>query len=515
MTTTTKAKDMPHHATAAATPIRSVEKEDAGTRDVTKADAPELHGNDPVQIDSAFRRHYWLAETTGIGDVLDQHCRRSTRGRKKEGLSGSVFYALMLTAIFAHRLATIEKMHKVATSLMLDTRVEFGLVRYSGEARTHELTRKQLYTMNEGLRESLSYSTHLLTRKEEEVLPAVQKEALAAERSEYSRGVVHTIVERLMCATQLIDINHGTYAIDDSGIAAWSRGRAGGNIPAGGPDRPLVDEDTQVEGRAASDPNAAAAADERSSRLCPDAAWGRKSPKAGESGIFYGYKLHAIVNTNDPRGKTGLPILFRALELTPANADIVDVSLRLVDQIRAKQKFTRLIGDRHYGYKRVDRWAMSLWKRGIHQVLDLRADKPAPVSRGGALVIDGHLHCPATPTHLQGLAPDADNTPAENAEFRRLIEERRPYSLHRLKSPLASPGSTEEEPDPKVGYTRWVCPAFQGTVGCPLRENTVQVAREAGLPVVAEPPAEDAAGFPKCCAQRSVQIEPDSATKYV
>jgi len=248
---------------------------------------------------------------------------------------------------------------------------------------------------------------------------------------------------------------------------------------------------------------------------CPDAAWGGKTSKSGKQVGIYGYKAHVIVNTNDPERQSSLPILIQALELTPANADIVDVSLRLIDQIRARSPFVRIIGDRHYGYKRFDRWAMELWSRRIHQVLDLRADKPGPVDQYGAKVIDGRPHCPGMSAHLENLRPS--EYPTEQAEFIQQIERRQKFAFRMVTGPLASKAKVAaNEADPKVGTTRWECPALAGTVGCPLREGTVQVARELDIPTVPTPPTPGPDGsLPKCCVQRTIQIAPDSSMKYL
>lgn len=502
------------------------------SQEATIAAAVLLHPNVLAQLDAAFRRHHWLVTETGVGALLDQNCRRSNRGRKKQGLDGALYYALQLTAIAAVGQATIEQMYTVARSLPFNTRIEFGLVTYRDGKKVRELTRKQLYTMTEGLNANLTYTTDSLTPAEKQ-LPAEDQNRILTERQQSRHALVNDIVQRLLAGTRILDITHGTYAIDDTSVWAWSKApRTALGTVTGGVDRPLADEDratpddqpettthrdtghlvpvpdapedqelAEVERR---DPN---------SWLCPDAAWGGKTSKSGKDIGFYGYKAHVIVNTNDPTRKTNLPVLIQALELTPANADIVDVSLRLIDQIRDRAPFTRLIGDRHYGYKKFDRWAMELWTRRIHQVLDLRVDKPAPVDRHGAHIIDGRPHCPAVPDHLRDLAPSDD--PDKHAAFREAINRRRAYAMHRLKSPLASPSATPDKPDPKVGVTRWVCPALNGTVGCPLREDTVVTARNQGHPIVANPPAPDLGELPKCCTQRTIQIEADPAIKYL
>lgn len=489
-----------------------------------------LHPNLLAQLDAAFLRHHWLVESTGVGELLDRHCRSSNRGRKKQGLDGALYYALQLTAVFTTGQATIEQMYVIAHSLPLDTRVTFGIVVYENKKKVRELTRKQLYTMTEGLGKNLSYTTGCLTNAERQSLPEEDQRALLRERQGERHAVVNDIVTRLLTGTHLIDVGHGTYAIDDTSIWAWSKAPRGSRHQEGGQDRPLADEDnTQALPRDASikepdvqeAPDILAAADDEAERrnpaswLCPDAAWGGKTAKSGAQIGIYGYKAHVIVNTNDPARQVPLPVLIQALELTPANADIVAVSLRLVDQIRERAPFVRLIGDRHYGYKRYDRWAMELWRRRIHQVLDLRVDKPGAMDQYGSKVIDGRPHCPGLAPHLEALTPSDD--PTEQAEFRNQIAYREKFALRMVKGPLASPTKTAAgEDDPKAGVTRWQCPALAGTVGCALRLGTVAVARQSGAPVVPTPPqTEQHADLPRCCTQQTIQIEAGTPMKYL
>ena len=48
------------------------------------------------------------------------------------------------------------------------------------------------------------------------------------------------------------------------------------------------------------------------------------------------------------------------------------------------------------------------------------------------------------------------------------------------------------------------CPALDGTVGCPLRPETMATATLINLPIIMEPPAE--VGRPSICTQKSVQL---------
>lgn len=495
--------------------------------------AADLHPNQLAQLDAAFRRHHWLVSDTGVGKLLDRHCRSSNRGRRKEGLDGCLYYALQLTAVFAFGQATVEKMYVVARSLPLNTRLEFGLVVFDGTEKVRELTRKQLYAMTEGLARNLNYTKDCLTAAEK-LLPSEEQAAIMYARQADRRAVVREIVSTLLVGTHLVDVNHGTYAIDDTSIWAWSKAPNEARNATGGQDRPLTDEDSAdrpdqpgaagevSEVGAESDTKTDAEADADAARprnpnawLCPDAAWGGKTSKSGKQVGIYGYKAHVIVNTNDPQRQDAHPILIQALELTPANADIVDVSLRLIDQIRSRAPFVRIVGDRHYGYKKFNRWAMELWKRRIHQVLDLRVDKPGPVDQYGAKVIDGRPHCPGMAAHLENLSPSEDSK--QQAKFLRQIQYRQNFALRMVTGPLASQSKiATDELDPKVGVTRWECPALAGKVGCPLRQGTVVSARAAGFPIVPTPPIPEPDGsLPKCCTQRTIQINPDRSMKYL
>lgn len=497
--------------------------------------ASDLHPNQLAQLDAAFRRHHWLVSSTGVGKLLDRHCRSSNRGRRKQGLDGGLYYALQLTAVFAFGQATVEQMYTVARSLPLNTRLEFGLVVYDGTQEVRGLSRKQLYTMTEGLDRNLSYTTDCLTKAEKK-LPVEEQTAILSERQADRHAIVNEIVTRLLSGTHLIDVDHGTYAIDDTSIWAWSKAPYEVRNAAGGKDRPLSDEDSndqsdhvdaseaspasEVTSDADADTGTGTGTDDAPRRnpdswRCPDAAWGGKTSKTGKQVGIYGYKAHVIVNTNDPDRQTALPILIQALELTPANADIVDVSLRLIDQIQSRSPFIRIIGDRHYGYKRFDRWALELWNRRIHQVLDLRVDKPGPVDPYGAKVIDGRPHCPGMAAHLENLSPSEGST--KQAEFTRQIEYRQKFAFRMVTGPLASASKVAAgQPDPKVGITRWECPALAGTIGCPLRAGTVRAAREHDFPIVPSPPTPEPDGsLPKCCEQRTIQITPGSSMKYL
>jgi hypothetical protein len=113
----------------------------------------------------------------------------------------------------------------------------------------------------------------------------------------------------------------------------------------------------------------------------------------------------------------------------------------------------------------------------------------------------GWMHCPATPDELGTInrpGPGASREAVQ--EFRALIAKRRSWAMER------------HEDINSGGRTRWMCPAVAGTRGCPLRDGTVEVARETGLPLVANTP--DRATAPKCCIQDTVSTRIPEMRKH-
>jgi hypothetical protein len=173
------------------------------------------------------------------------------------------------------------------------------------------------------------------------------------------------------------------------------------------------------------------------------------------------------------------------------------VSLALLDRVRAHQPVRDLAADRHYSYKEWSRWAHQLWTRGIHPVLDLRADEHGFRDYNGTKIAASWPHCPATPPGLADLPrPGTTAKPADKDAFDTKIARRQTYAMRRVNSHIPH------------GVTRWECPARAGKIGCPLVTGSVEVARELDQPVVTRPPR-DAANL-ACCTQRTfmIRVEP-------
>lgn len=335
--------------------------------------------------------------------------------------------------------------------------------------------------------EELYYISRVLTKKLAVTGPHAI--GLDEEQRSHRRDAVQDLVDRLLLGT-LPERTGSSYALDESAIWAWARGRKTRRAQRDTPGT-LLDE--SADGAVP-----AAVEGPRGLSVCPDATWGTKTGKNGEQDAYFGYALHALVRVPDlqagPRfSDEDDPVLIEAITLTPASTDVVDVSLDLVDRVRERRPVVDLLADRHYSYKEWSRWAHQLWTRGIRPVLDLREDEHGFRPHQGARIAASWPHCPATPNRLAELPrPGTGATKQTREAFETAIAERQQYAMRRVKSHV---------PD---GAGRWECPARAGKIGCPLVEGTVAVAQQLGIPTVARPPARP--HLPTCCTQRTFMI---------
>ena len=222
----------------------------------------------------------------------------------------------------------------------------------------------------------------------------------------------------------------------------------------------------------------------------------------------------------DDEHAPSVPALLTRFELTPANADIVDVTLDLID--RNPTAIDEVIVDRHYHYKSVDRWKRQLIARGIEQHLDLRDNEHGFTESNRMRWAAGRPHCPATPDAYGTIkAPALGASGNDWVNFHKKIGERQTYEMR-----------PHTQMDPTNDTERLGCPAEAGKVGCPLwdrtngaplnadtpneqRAATVQTAVLAGLPIVENPPSvHDGEPLPACCTQRTVKVTvPESQLK--
>lgn len=319
------------------------------------------------------------------------------------------------------------------------------------------------------------------------------------------RGLVEEAVDRLITVS-VIPRLCSTVAIDGTGQWSWNIGPkkeqrnaqkrlADGTTHAVSED---VETALQVASIVADDDTAPApeGATTTSQRHCLDAAWGYKTGKGGQKEVGYGFHQHTVVRTADPNS-TGRPepLLVEGLVVVPANEDVVEASLRLLDRIQLRSKITRVAGDLLYTNLKADRWAVPLAQRGIEQILAMREDGDGCVDINGGVMQYGWMHCPAAPMDQRPM-PAAFARDEDEEHYDAVEEFKANWAFDRKESGLGRNPSS-----------KWICPAMAGRVGCWARgTDNVTVAREAGLPIITPP--EDWQSRP-CCTNKTMDFTPD------
>ena len=267
-----------------------------------------------------------------------------------------------------------------------------------------------------------------------------------------SRHTALAAVNNALLASTLTPRKFAAFAIDGSGIWAWGRAprRAPQNLVAkdkfardhgvdladvGDADLAEADLDLTAmtdEVRTDAEENTDVVdveGAEAPTSYEPDGAWGVKTRKDGGRQSFYGFELHALVRAPDRGGNPNLEAnLIERLDVTPANTDVVDTSLRLIEGVIASGvAFKELLADRHYSYKNPDRWAKKLTILGVEQIVDLHQNDQGFRDYDSAILAAGWLHCPATPTRMAKiLHPGPTATHEQKKAFVEQIEERKP-----------------------------------------------------------------------------------------
>lgn len=483
-----------------------------------------------AQTRTDLDRALWVVDEADIASLLDSNSRRSSRGRKREGLDGRLFMVLMIMSAMQGKV-TIQRMWEIATGQLPRTvQWELGIIRPDGRGGVKELTAKQLYDMAEKLSQHLSWTS-----------PAAL--ALSEEQRAERQATVQTISDRLVQATLVMARVGTSLAVDESGVWCWTKGKrkpkdapmvdpgdedadlaaaarsakeAAGDdhYPTTGDDAAfLVDEDDDpqsetkpagqdADGEGQAVDEAEAPRKKRPPLVCPDARWGIKTTKDGKRNSYYGYALHTLVrvpNVGVEKKDAPEPLFVEVFRLTGASTDVVDVTVSMVDDVIARGGVPQdLLGDRHYSYKAWHRWAAVLMQRGMQLVHDLRSDDHGAVDYEGGKIIAGWPHCPGTPEHFDKVErPGVMASKEEHNAFRVAIQERWAFAMQRRKR-LGTDGKT-----------RWTCPAKAGKVGCPFVKDSVASARKYGQPVVVPPEAPT-----KFCEQETVQIEAGKHMKY-
>ena len=443
-----------------------------------------------------FLRARHIVEASGAAEILSTALRTDLRGPK--GNTPRNCKLFLLGAILnagSERNFVIGDIHKTLTlGLPLADQFDLGVRTRSASGRVKVLPISDLYNLTRNLSNRLGYGSGEhpdLTDRER------------ARRVE----IADRVVSAMLRASQ-VPMTSGSFAIDGSGVWSWSVGRRAKSSTEDQdtfhcedcPDDQLCEqcqarEDGEVypvDADPILDAEQQAIRSARGPSPCQDARWGHKTARVGGTEMYFGYQLHAVVAV--PKVGEGLrdaPILIADFDVTAANADIVEVSLKVLDRIRAGgTPVTELLADRHYSYKVPERWALELQRRGIQPVLDLSEADQGWSDFEGARLAGGVPHCPTSPDRLGHLTSPKPNQSAEvQARHHKAIEARRE---------LAFTGNGRTA----AGMPRYRCPARSGSVGCPLVPGTVAAAMENGVRVIRDVPLHPG----KACTQVTITL---------
>ena len=441
-----------------------------------------------------YRRARYIVEPAA--KLLYEATHSDKRGCN--GLDPLIFLTGMQLAIDIYNVALISKIYTVLThDLDVNDQWDLGVRRRNAKDEVEVMKKSELYEISKRITKTLDF-----TQNRALLLSKTQRH----QRRDNLDAIVAALLE-----TTLPERPKGShdFALDGSGIWAFEKSKK--RIPKSAPPEPEHDEDLLESGKpleVEQEPLGEGETEEsdqfeakcgQGSRGESDAAVGAKTDKDGKRRYFFGYDIEACVrvpaiSTEEVRVRTE-PNLLEALVVIPGGKDIVNPCLRMLDRMKVSgKKVESLLVDRHYSYKKFDRWLIELMKRGIEQVVDSHANDQGFKDWNGMMMAAAWAHCPGTPDRL-GTIPTLppDPAPGQVETFNALINERRAYAAKRI-NPLSTNGKA-----------RYGCPALDGAIGCPLRPETMATAVQANLPIVTDIPNE--VGRPKLCTQESVQIK--------
>jgi hypothetical protein len=388
----------------------------------------------------------WV-DRSGIAPDIEALLRPTRRGRPRQLTVRALLVGLKL-AVESSKTACLNEVHTVLTE---------GIAQH----HRHELGTEDRRT---GAVVTLPQVRRLFSSVTTRLDPSAHTQNdLSVEERDIRAAALQDLLDRMLDATMPAGLQHGgAYAVDGTGTWSWARGKKRGESTAD-----------------------------------PDAAWGRKTSKAGKDEAYFGYELHAIVRTsnlNQPGEKT--PCLAERIVVAAASTNCVTVVLPALQGLRADgHRIREVIADRGYTYK--VNWTQELYALGIDPVLDLHATQYGPRgSHAGARIVTGVPHCPAMPPSF-----DTIKRPERLAESPALevfitdITRREQWAFRRAAGPDIT------------GKERYECPAQAGKLRCPLQPKSMTL--PLALPKVMSPPEDP----PACCEQRTITVPGDIDAK--
>lgn len=442
-----------------------------------------------------YRRASYLAEAGS--NLLLGAIRTDRRGRPPR--HPRILLTGIILTIDTRGMATVTDVHHILTTeLDVEDQWDLGVRTMASDGDVRILSISDLYNLTRTISKKLDHTK-------------VRGVGLTDEVRYTRRDALDAIAEAIVMASH-IDRPAGSidFAVDGTGVWDAERGFPDASLTVEKDDHEEADAETAPAEPAeltTAETTSAAASDESVSivvakrRPPTDANWGWKTAKTGGREPYFGYDVEVLVRVPAIGAPRSEPALAEALVVLPASTDVVEPVLGMLDRLTARGvKLGKILADRHYSFKRYDRWFMGLLKRGIRHVVDLHAKDQGFKDWDGMQMAAGWAHCPFVPKDLGSiptLSPRAME--AERADFNSRIATRQAYAAQR---------TGRINPDGKV---RFRCPALNGTVGCPRREGTEAAAISLGLPIIK--PTDDVK--PKLCTQETVQIEVKTPTQAI
>jgi hypothetical protein len=213
--------------------------------------------------------------------------------------------------------------------------------------------------------------------------------------------------------------------------------------------------------------------------------------------MFFGYYLSAATMMAQEHGPA-VPELARRMTLTSCELDPVRALVPVLTRMPEDgMPLGDVLADSGYAHRDAEAWAIPLRQAGAQLIQDLHPHDRGPHgTHHGAIIANGNLYCPATPTTLPQLGPLPRDATAEQVT----AHDTRAAELSRHK-----PGRISA--DDADGYHRVMCPAAMGKIRCPLRPQSMTLDR--ARPEILAPPEQP----PACCAQQTITVPPDIAAK--
>ena len=423
-----------------------------------------------------------VVRRSGISDDLENLLRPVGQGRKRRLSAEALFVALLLTVKHKQSL-TLVNVHAVLTrDISVSKQLELGY-RRPGAGGGACLSLRQVRYLFSAIAQRLETADSLGVRPEDQV-------ALPADAEPLPGGeALQTLLDKLLAGTMPAHVTHeGAYAVDETVVWAWARGK-GPRVVAVADGSEAPDDEApfdEADGSVATEPGVP---------FDPDARWGYKTALRGESPMFFGYGVFAFARIA-PQGQADadLPLLTERVVVRSAATDVVEPILSEIDRLLAEGlPVTEIVADRAWSYKASERWAQKLRDRGIEQTLDMHKSDAGPLDHEGMALMSGVPHCPFTPDEVRTPSRPMPGGDLEvHDAFFATIERREAFALRKVANA-----------DDK-GRERWQCPAVAGKVRCSRRPESEFLPLD--RPAVAIPASAKKLARSKCCSQQSVTV---------